>query len=256
MGIEYKLNSKQLKFYKTKGYLVCNDIFSSQEIKNIIKWSREIENFSEIKGKWMKYYDLSIKDLSKNTLTRIENFFDYHKEFKSFFSTKKILNIVSMLLESEPVLFKDKLQLKFPGAKGFKPHQDATIWKDMYGIKSFITAAISIDSSDLENGCLEVAENKHTQGLISPSWKEIPENIEKQLNWKPIETSPGDMIFFNDYTPHRSADNLSNKSRRIIYLTYNKLSEGNHRQTHFKDKRKNYPPNIEREKGKEYKFHI
>ena len=32
MEIEYKLNSKQLKFYKTKGYLVCNDIFSSQVI--------------------------------------------------------------------------------------------------------------------------------------------------------------------------------------------------------------------------------
>ena len=220
MSTEYKLSKKQLEFYKTQGYLVCNDIFSSQEINNIVKWSLEIENFPETKGKWMKYYDQSLKEQSKNTLTRVENFFDYHKEFKSFFSTKKILNIISMLLESEPVLFKDKLNLKLPGAKGFKPHQDATIWKDMYGIKSFITAAISIDFSDLENGCLEVAGDKHKQGLISPSWKEIPENIEKKLNWQPLQTSPGDVIFMNDYTPHRSADNLSDKSRRIVFLTY------------------------------------
>ena len=58
------------------------------------------------------------------------------------------------------VLFKDKINFKYQVQKGFKPHQDATIWKDMYGIKSFITLAISIDESTIENGCLRFARIK------------------------------------------------------------------------------------------------
>ena len=61
MKTNYKLNNEQLEFYKNKGYLVCNDVFSSEEIKNIVQWSREIENLPEEKGKWMKYYDQSLK---------------------------------------------------------------------------------------------------------------------------------------------------------------------------------------------------
>ena len=41
-----------------------------------------------------------------------------------------------------------------------------------------------------------------------------------------------------------------------LILTYNKKSEGNHRKKHFKDKRANFPPNIERVNGKKYVFHI
>ena len=43
--------------------------------------------------------------------------------------------------------------------------------------------------------------------------------------------------------------NNSNKDRRIIYVTYNKLSEGDQRTNYFKDKRKEFPPDIEREAG-------
>ena len=78
----------------------------------------------------------------------------------------------------------------------------------------------------------------------------------KKLKWKKIETNPSDVIIFHDYTPHRSADNLSSKKRRMVFLTYNKTIYGDHRVEHFKDKRKNFPPNFERKKGKQYTFHI
>ena len=256
MSKKYQLNIDQVKLYEKQGYLLCNDIFSPEEIKNIIEWTHEIESFPETKEKWMKYYDPSLKDPSKKILTRVENFFDYHQKFKGFFNSEIILKNISTLFKSDVVLFKDKINLKFPGAKGFKPHQDATIWKDMYGIKSFITMVIAIDFANLENGCLEISEGKHKNGMLSETWKEISEDTENKLTWKPIITSPGAVIFFNDYTPHRSADNFSNKSRRTIFLTYNKVAEGDHRKQHFVDKRKNYPPNFERETGKSYTFHI
>ncbi len=44
--------------------------------------------------------------------------------------------------------------------------------------------------------------------------------------------------------------------RRVLYVTYNRLSEGDHRQRYYADKRKSYPPDIERDPDKEYKFRV
>ena len=203
----------------------------------------------------MNYYDLSLKNKKKFILTRIENFYDYHSIIKKILSDKSLKLQLKKLTGENVHLFKDKINFKLPGSKGFKPHQDATIWKNMYGIKSFLTMVISVDKSNIRNGCLEFSKYKKKR-LISKSWKEIPKKVEKKLTWETIKTNPGDVIFFHDYTPHRSADNLSSKKRRMIFLTFNKKRYGDFRKKHFHDKRKNYPPNIERDPNKDYTFHV
>ena len=62
--------------------------------------------------------------------------------------------------------------------------------------------------------------------------------------------------FFDSYTPHRSGPNLTDKPRRVLYVTYNRLSEGEHRATYYADKRRSYPPDCEREPGKTYVFRV
>lgn len=254
--MKYNINKTQVKNYKKNGFLVCKNFFSKKDIKNLINWMDEVENFKEVKGKWMKYYDISLKDKKTTILTRIENFFEYHKKFKLFISKKNFLNQIKKVSGYNVVLFKDKINFKNPGGKGFKAHQDATIWQGMYGISSFFTLVISIDFSSKKNGRLEFAKDKDKIGLIGKGWKEMPKKVEKKISWTPINTKPGDMILFNDYTPHRSSNNFSNKRRRMLFLTYNKKEEGDFRKKHFKDKRKNFPPNLERKMGKNYVFHI
>tara|TARA_B100001741_G_C16530959_1_gene589520 strand:- start:347 stop:1111 length:765 start_codon:yes stop_codon:yes gene_type:complete len=254
--MKYIFSRKQLENYKKNGFLLSRNFFKKKDIENLIKWMDEIENYKEVKGKWMKYYDISLKNKKRFILTRIENFVDYHKKFKKFILGNKILKQLKKVYGSDVVLFKDKINFKYPGAKGFKAHQDATIWEGMYNIKSFLTLVISIDSSNKKNGRLEIAKNKDKHGLIGKGWKQMPKKFEKNMKWTPINTFPGDIILFNDYTPHRSSNNLSNKRRRMIFLTFNKKNDGNHRKKHFKDKRKNFPPNYERKIGKKYIFHI
>tara|TARA_B100001540_G_C15816273_1_gene647669 strand:+ start:7414 stop:8184 length:771 start_codon:yes stop_codon:yes gene_type:complete len=256
MQTNYILSTKDLKFYRKYGYLVIKNFFLKKDIPKIINWVGDIEKFKNVKGKWMKYYDPSIKNKKKQILTRVENFYDYHKKFKNFFSKKIILDQFAKLAGGKVCLFKDKINFKYPGSKGFEPHQDATIWKNMYGIRNFLTIVVSVDKSDIKNGCLEIAEGNNIKRLLGKEWKKIPKKIEKKLKWRKIETKPGDIIIFHDYTPHKSANNFSYKKRRMIFLTYNKLIYGDHRIKHFKDKRKNFPPNFEREKGKKYTFHI
>ncbi len=253
---KYIFSKDQLQSYGQNGFLVCKNVFRPEEVLDLVKWSREVENFKETTEKWMLYFDPSLKDENKMILTRIENFVTFHQGLNKLLNSENFLNIVSQLFKEEAILFKDKYHLKHPGAKGFKPHQDATIWKDMYGISSFITIFIAIDESNLTNGCLEFSEGQHLKGLLSKPWKEIDKSTENKLNWKPIISKPGDIVIFGDHTPHKSKDNFSDKSRRSFFFTFNKLSEGDHRIRHFRDKRKNYPPNFERDMGKKYTFHV
>ena len=253
--INYKFNKKHINKFNSDGYLYCKKFFDTENFYKIKKYIKEIENFKNVKKKWMKYYDPSLKNKNKIVLTRIENFYDYHKKLKKILSNKVFKNQIKKLVGNDVVLFKDKINFKYPGSKGFKPHQDATIWKDMYGIKSFITLAISIDESTIENGCLRFARIKNKK-LISKYWNEIPKKIEKKMKWKIITQKPGDVVFFNDYSPHKSSDNFSNKKRRMVFLTYNEKKFGDFRKKHFRDKRRNFPPNIERKKGEKYVFHV
>ena len=66
----------------------------------------------------------------------------------------------------------------------------------------------------------------------------------------------GDAVIFTDYSPHRSSDNISNKKRRMLFLTFNAKKFGDFRKKYFIDKRKSYPPNAERQTGKVYVYHV
>jgi ectoine hydroxylase-related dioxygenase (phytanoyl-CoA dioxygenase family) len=71
-----------------------------------------------------------------------------------------------------------------------------------------------------------------------------------------VPTEPGDLLLFDSFAPHASKPNLTDAPRRILYLTYNLASEGDQRVRYFAEKRANFPPDIERQPGIEYKFKV
>ena len=73
------------------------------------------------------------------------------------------------------------------------------------------------------------------------------------MNFVPVIASRGDTIFFDCFLPHRSDANLGEHSRRNIYLTYNRISEGNKRNEYITRKRKELPPDSERKDDSEIK---
>jgi len=49
---------------------------------------------------------------------------------------------------------------------------------------------------------------------------------------------------------------MSDRKRRVLYVTYNRASDGDFREQYYIDKRKSYPPDIERDPDKEYAFRV
>ncbi|MBI1870803.1 MAG: phytanoyl-CoA dioxygenase family protein [Chlamydiae bacterium] len=230
-------------------------MFSHGEISNLVSWTELLENYPEVPGQHMMYFEKSLLNPEKRILNRIENFIPYHTGFREFFIKGKMLQSVSELFGASAVLFKDKINFKLPGGDGFKPHQDQQAGWSIYA-SLFITVLACIDEATLENGCLELVKGFHKKGLIGKEWQPLLEEEMAAMTFVPYPTQPGDVIFFDSYVPHASGPNLSKKKRRVLYVTYNRLSEGNHRTRYYEDKRKNYPPDCERIQGKEYVFRV
>ena len=105
---------------------------------------------------------------------------------------------------------------------------------------------VCTDKGTLDNGCLEVAAGFHDKGLLGPYDTPIPDEYLKKMDFQPLQHMLGDVVFFNSFTPHQSQENKTELPRTNIYLTYSKLSQGDHREKYFTRKRKELPPDNER----------
>jgi hypothetical protein len=245
--------------WKSQGYLVlrAHEWLTSEEMENLKVWMEEVQAWPEKKYHWMKYFETSSVDNSK-ILNRVENFIPYHEGLQNLFNGSKVLGLMDTLLGGPVLLYKDKINMKLPGGAGFEPHQDILAGWGSYGNgnMNFVTLSVSIDHAHVGNGALECVAGMHTSGRLGEDWKPLPEKVVDDMNWEMVETFPGDVIIFDAFVPHRSAPNLDTHSRRNYYLTYNLAADGDYREQYFIDKRKGYPPDIERIPGKVYEYKV
>jgi ectoine hydroxylase-related dioxygenase (phytanoyl-CoA dioxygenase family) len=234
------------------GLLLVRSFFDAAELACILRWTDEIAAAPEQPGRHMVYYEPSLVDPTQRVVQRIENFCPFHDGFDELVRRGRLSRWADALLGGPTVMFKEKINFKLPGGDGFKPHQDqAAGWSRYASI--FLTALVTLDRSTLANGCLELVAGRHREGLLGPEWEPL---AEEGLGLEPVETEPGDVVFFDSYAPHGSKPNLSPDRRRILYLTYNLAAEGDHRARYFEEKRRNFPPDIERAPGVSYRFRV
>jgi phosphonate degradation associated HDIG domain protein len=244
------LSASQRAFWEANGYLHLKGMFSPEEQVAMRGWVEDLEQRPETPGKWMKYFETSAK--GGRLLCRVERFLEYHEEFDKLLRGPSLLGLLSELMGEEAVLYKEKINYKLPGGNGFGAHQDAPAFTT-FGQTYHITLMISIDASTPENGCLEMVPGFHKQGILpsTPSGEVDPEFAET-LTWSPVPTEAGDVLLFDSYIPHRSDTNRSERPRRALYITYNRASEGSFREEYYAQKRAVFPPECEREPGKDY----
>lgn len=147
-----------------------------------------------------------------------------------------ISEVLRELYGEEPVLFKDKLIFKPAGSPGYAWHQDFISWP--FFPESFLTVMIALDAADEDNGCLEVVRGSHASGYLSPrdgDFHDLSEAGFAREDRVKIPLAPGDAVIFGCYLIHGSGANSSAASRRQLYLSYNKHSDGgDQRSSHYR----------------------
>jgi hypothetical protein len=244
--------SDELAEFHRAGFLVIRSFLQSPRCLELRQWAEEIAAAPEKPGRCMVYYEDSLIEPGRRIVQRIENFCPFHPGFDGFLRQGELIAWAGALLGGNAVLFKDKINFKLPGGGGFALHQDQQAGWSAYA-PLFLTAMVSIDSSTLENGCLEIAAGRHREGLIGEEWRPLKA---EGLKLEPAETEPGDVIFFDSFVPHASGPNRTASQRRILYVTYALAAHGDHRVRYFADKRRDFPPDIEREPDRIYTFRV
>jgi ectoine hydroxylase-related dioxygenase (phytanoyl-CoA dioxygenase family) len=234
------------------GYLVVRDFFGADQTRDILRWTRELETAPEMPGQHWVYHEDSVTEPGRRLIQRIENFCPFHTGFDDLIRHGALSRWTAALMGGDVVLFKEKINFKMAGGPGFKAHQDQQAGWTRYA-PLFVTALVTIDPATIENGCLEIVPGRHREGLIGQEWNPLDET---SLPLQPVPTAPGDAIFFDSFVPHASKPNFTSVPRRLLYLTYNLASAGDHRAQYYAEKHASFPPDVERDASKTYVFRV
>ncbi|MFD0693507.1 phytanoyl-CoA dioxygenase family protein [Paenibacillus sp. GCM10027628] len=230
------LSNEQIQSYKDKGYLVLRNVFSEQEAKVLQAECDKLLTLSQytdihnIRAGHKRYANGEVK------IERLDPVHDISAVMDNLVRDERILAPLRDIYLDEPLLFKDKLIFKLPGATGYAMHQDAAWWQG-FPIEGLISVMVAIDGATVVNGGLELFPGYHHHlrsdigELRGMNAKEMAE-IDLKTG-EIVETNPGDMILFHSFTPHQSGVNTSEHSRKQLYLTYSPAKNGQLYNAHY-----------------------
>ncbi|MCR0984257.1 phytanoyl-CoA dioxygenase family protein [Roseomonas populi] len=242
--------------YARTGWLAARGLFSPEETAEISRWTDELTAAPEVPGRHWVYHEPSLIPGAAPVIQRIENFCPFHAGFDRLVrGGGKLESACAQLMGGPVVLFKEKINFKMPGGAGFEPHQDQQAGWSAYA-PLFITALVCIDRATEQNGCLKMANVPRFAGLIGDEWKPLTPEQMAGFALTSLPTQPGDALFFDSYVPHASDPNMTEEARRILYITYNLASDGDHRARYYADKHASFPPDVERIPGRDYRFKV
>lgn len=266
-----------LEFYQKNSFLYIKDFFSPEEIKSIREWtdglgdkSAEILRTAIESGTPLEKLiadDANVpvivpEKVNKHQVCRIEDYVTPHLSGPYMQHADKVREFLSTLFGEPYALFKEKINFKWPGGGAFPPHQDYPAY-GFLAPTSHATAMLTIDPATTENGCLQVAlgwtetlkgvctidqEKLAKAQAVLPMYEGGPDNgnikdeFVDKFTWAELHTKPGELLIFSSFVPHRSYVNGSSTSRRAMFLTHNRLAEGEQRGNYY-DKKRNDPNN-------------
>lgn len=224
------LDTRQVEDFDRDGFIVIPQLLGKAEVEKVRLWVNEIASWEDTPGRWLHHRE-TVND--KPVLTRTENFLPYHEGLRAVLQGA-MANAVGQLFREPALVFKEKINYKLSGGAGYAAHQDAPAYP--MGDRH-ITCMLAVDDSTPENGGLEFAAGHHRAGLMAtgPDGCLTPEDAQR-MAWQATTCLRGGAMFFDSFTPHRSGQNHSKKSRCMLYVTYNAASQGNLRDAYYAQK--------------------
>ena len=253
------LTEEQIKTFKDKGFVVVKGFFDATVMDRVSALVDGLRDKQPATGEEAKYYEKSTLT-GENILVRIENVLGEHNpELTGLLLSPDAMECLTELLGEPPVLFKEKINYKLPGCRADKLHQDQAAGWNPYS-DFFVTMGIAVDENRKDNAALSFMKSgNYERGLMTEEWQPLSEDdppYSPADEYMLLEADPGDVIFFDAYVPHGSPPNTGDRSRRNIFLTFNRLSDGDMRARYYADKWASYAPNLADDARTEESFRV
>ena len=145
--------------------------------------------------------------------------------------TPRIVNRMEQLLGGEVYHYHSKMSIKEPYTGGaWAWHQDYGYWYNNAVLFPLLASCfIAVDPNTRENGCMQVLRGSHLMGRIehgrfgdqNGADPERTDEAKKVLELVYVTLDPGDGLFFDCNTLHRSDKNTSPNPRWSLICCYN-----------------------------------
>ena len=227
--MSYNLTGAQVESYLRDGYLIIPEFFNKEEISRLYRIALEDTAVSK------NSIDLNDQEGKK---TKLALWFTPGDDIYGLLTrSERIIDAVNKLMNGTSAVchFHSKLMQKEPKVGGaWEWHQDYGYWykNEFLFPEQLISVMVAITEATKENGCLQVIKGSHMMGrvehgLVGEQTGASQRYVDLALATMElvyVELKPGDGLFFHSNLLHRSAANLSDKSRWSIISVYNRLS--------------------------------
>mmetsp|Transcript_13721 Transcript_13721/g.15766 ORF Transcript_13721/g.15766 Transcript_13721/m.15766 type:complete len:301 (+) Transcript_13721:33-935(+) len=258
--------------FKRHGFVYLKDFFTPEEAEGVRSWVDTLGEKSRAVLKESLASGVSIEKMiemdeavpvvvpervRKDQVCRIEDYVTPALSGPFMQYPDKVRDFMSRMFGEDYLLFKEKINFKWPGGGAFPHHQDYPAY-DFLAPRTHATAMLTIDAASTENGCLQVAydwtqsvsdlaeidQEALKEGMAVLPYYQGGENngtikteyVDK-FNWFEVHSKPTELLIFSSFVPHFSLVNESNKSRRAMFLTHNRAAEGTQRKNYYDAKR-------------------
>lgn len=211
-AITHSLTKEQIRSYHEEGYLIVENVFSSEECDFLLQ--------------------LCEKHADKN-YSAILNLDRRVSELRNLLKDPRLVAMLEAF-EGEVVGVMSQVLFKKVGSpyasQAWNPHQDNSYPQVEGGV--YITINAYLADSDPENGGLYMFPGSHKAGLLpcapTVSYREIPgtnpgNTVQVPEKYKSVDlrTRKGDVLFIHGLVVHGSYPNRSNsRSRPLLQLCY------------------------------------
>ncbi|KAL6566341.1 hypothetical protein OROGR_001956 [Orobanche gracilis] len=256
MGIVGNLNSDQLQFFNSEGYLVLESFSRPDEIQSLrLKMDQLLDRFdcssraSIFSTKNQKqttddYFFESAENISyffeekafddegnlkqpkQLSINKVGHVSLHEKDpvFKSFSSSEKVSSLLFSLGYKRPVIIQSMYIFKQPGIGGeVVPHQDNSF---LYTNPTTCTGLwLALEDATITNGCLWAIPGSHKDGLVRRFIRDDagvhfdkPSPLYDQKDFVPVEVKAGSLVALHGDLIHQSFENKSATSRHAYSL--------------------------------------
>ena len=228
------LSAAAVAEYRERGFTLARGFFNQDEItllRTAAKEDRELDKHSFGKGDGEGgTVRLSLWNHPGDTI------------YGMVARCESVVRSAEAILDGEVYHYHSKMIMKDARIGGaWAWHQDYGYWYQNGVLFPLLTSVfIAVDPATRENGCLQVIEGSHKLGRIehvltgeqAGADLDRVNEVLKRLPLVHVEMEPGDAVFFDANTLHRSDQNQSDKPRWSMICCYNAARNDPYKESH------------------------
>jgi hypothetical protein len=232
------MDAPALELFENDGSVLLRGFLSPSDVADLRAWADDVCTWPAPNVDALKYtlHHETVDGVRR--LCRVENFTPLHGGLAGI--AERACGVAGGALGCAAALFKEKLNVKPPGGRGYGAHYDGPSAASLgFAAQTFVTVQIAIDAQTVENGCLQVARPRSAwpaeRRMVVPVSGDpdaggrvgaIADEIADAIDWTPVECAPGDALVFDHWTPHWSGPNRSAAPRRTLYFIFSRAEDG------------------------------